>query len=228
MNDWSIVALSLEVATGATLLGFPFALLAAWVLARQDFFGKALLDALVNAPLVLPPVVVGYLLLVTLGTHAPIGAFLLNAFHLQLIFTTSGAIVAAAVMALPLMVRGMRLSFDSVDDRLEIAARTLGAGPIDVFLSVTLPLILPGIASGCLLGFARALGEFGATITFASNIAGETRTLPLAIYTAINSANGDADVVRLVVMSLILAIIAIGIASLFEKRIRILIGQRRA
>jgi molybdate transport system permease protein len=228
VNDWSIVGLSLEVAAGATLLGFPFALFAAWILARHEFRGKTILDAVVNAPLVLPPVVVGYLLLVTLGTHAPVGAFLLHVFHLQLIFTTSGAIVAAAVMALPLMVRGMRLSFDSVDGRLEIAARTLGARPLDVFVSITLPLILPGIISGCLLGFARALGEFGATITFASNIAGETRTLPLAIYTAINSAGGDDDVRRLVILSLVLAVAAIGLASVFEKRVRILIGQRRA
>jgi len=228
MNDWSIVGLSLEVASGATVLGFPFALAAAWILARHDFKGKTIFDAVVNAPLVLPPVVVGYLLLVTFGSHAPVGAFLLRVFHLQLIFTTSGAIVAAAVMALPLMVRGMRLSFDNIDGRLETAARTLGAGPFDVFLSITLPLILPGIVSGCLLGFARALGEFGATITFASNIAGETRTLPLAIYTAINSAGGDAEVRHLVILSLILAIAAIGLAGVFEKRVRILVGQRRA
>jgi molybdate transport system permease protein len=228
MNATSIVVLSLEVALGGTLIALPFALIAAWLLARGRFSGKWLFDAVINAPLVLPPVVIGYLLLITLGARAPVGAWLLAHLHLQLIFTVWGAMVAAAVMALPLMVRGMRLGFDSVDGRLETAARTLGATPWDVFLSVTLPLILPGILSGCSLGFARALGEFGATITFAGNIEGQTRTLPLAIYTALSSVNSDEEIHRLVAMSLILACIAIVISSQLERRIQAYIGQRRA
>jgi molybdate transport system permease protein len=228
MSSTSIVALSLEVAFGGTLLALPFALLSAWLLSRIRFPGRWIFDAVVNAPLVLPPVVIGYLLLATFGARAPLGAWLLEHLHLQLIFTTAGATLAASVMALPLMVRGIRMSFDAVDGRLETAARTLGAGPFDVFCSVTLPLILPGMISGSLLGFARGLGEFGATITFAGNIEGETRTLPLAIYTALNSLADDADVHRLVGISLALACIAIGVAGFLERRVHVYIGQRRA
>jgi molybdate transport system permease protein len=228
MNQTSIVALSLEVAVGGTLFALPFAVWAAWLLSRVEFHGKWLFDALVNAPLVLPPVVIGYLLLLTFGARTPIGAWLLHVLHLQLIFTTWGAMLAASVMGLPLMVRGIRLSFDSVDGRLETAARTLGATPLDVLRSITLPLILPGILSGCLLGFARALGEFGATITFAGNIEGQTRTLPLAIYTALNSPDSDQQVHQLVAMSLLLACIAIVIASQLERRVRSYIGQSHA
>ena len=228
MNPTSIVALSLEVAIGGTLLALPFAIWAAWLLSRVNFYGKWLFDAVVNAPLVLPPVVIGYLLLLTFGARAPIGAWLLHVLHLQLIFTTWGAMLAASVMGLPLMVRGIRLSFDSVDGRLETAARTLGATPWDVLRSVTLPLVTPGILSGCLLGFARGLGEFGATITFAGNIEGQTRTLPLAIYTALNSANGDQQVHQLVIMSLLLACVAIVFASQLERRVRSYIGQTSA
>jgi molybdate transport system permease protein len=227
MSTTSIVALSLEVALGGMLLALPFALAAAWLLSRVEFPGKWIFDAIVNAPLVLPPVVIGYLLLATFGARAPVGAWLLAQLHLQLIFTTAGATLASAVMGLPLMVRGIRLSFDSVDGRLETAARTLGAGPFDVFTSVTLPLILPGVVSGCLLGFARGLGEFGATITFAGNIEGETRTLPLAIYTALNSIQ-DQEVHQLVGISLLIACVAIGVAGFLERRVQLYVGKRRA
>jgi molybdate transport system permease protein len=182
--------------------------LVAWLLARFDFPGKTLLDSVVHLPLVLPPVVTGYFLLVLLGTRGPIGGWLLETFGVRLIFTRWGAAVAAAVMSFPLMVRAIRLALEAVDRGLESAARTLGASRFDVFVSVTLPLMLPGIVSGCIVAFAAALGDFGATITFVGNVQGETQTLSLAIYSLTQTPDGDAAALRLVVISLVLALSA--------------------
>jgi molybdate transport system permease protein len=223
-DEWEIIGLSLEVALLANLLCLPVAVGLALLLARTRFPGKVLLDVLVHAPLVLPPVVVGYLLLVLFGTRGPIGHWLLVEFGIRLVFTTKAAVLAAAVMSLPLVIRGVRLSIDAIDPGLEIAGRTLGASRWSVFWTITLPLMLPGILSGSILGFARSLGEFGATITFASNIAGQTRTLPLALYTATQSATGDATAARLVVISLLLACMALGASAWLEQRLRGLIG----
>jgi len=223
--EYDALWLSLTVATTATVFSLPLAMLAAWLLARTSFWGRAAFDAVVHAPLVLPPVVVGYLLLIALGTRGALGAWLDQTFGIRLIFTTSGAVVAAAVMSFPLMVRAIRLSLEAVDSGLEWAARTLGATRLDAFMSVTLPLMLPGIVSGCMVAFAASLGEFGATITFASNIEGETRTLPLAIYTAIQTPDGDRVALRLVMLSLTLAIGALALAEVADRRIRRMLGR---
>ena len=180
----------------------------AWLLARYRFPGKLALDALVHLPLVLPPVVIGWLLLVIFGANAPAGRWLSDNLGLVFMFRWTGAALASAVMALPLMVRAMRLSVESIDRRLETAARTLGAGPIRTFFSITLPLAMPGVLVGGVLGFARSIGEFGATITFVSNIPGETETLPLAIYSALQLPGGDNDVVRLACISVLLSLAA--------------------
>ena len=223
--EWEALRLSLVVASFATLASLPFAIAMSWLLARTEFVGKGVVDAMVHAPLVLPPVVIGYLLLVLLGTRGPIGAWLLDSFGIRLIFTIQGAALAAAVMAFPLMVRGMRLSLDAVDRGLESAARTLGATRRDVFFSVTLPLMLPGIVSGSVVGFARSLGEFGATITFVSNIEGQTRTLPLALYTATQTPNGDVTALRLVAISMTLALAALIASDWLERRVRAWLGR---
>ncbi|MWV27189.1 molybdate ABC transporter permease subunit [Aurantiacibacter rhizosphaerae] len=204
--EWTIVALSLKVSIVAVLVTMPIAYGLAWVIARRRFPGRMLLDALVHLPLVLPPVVTGWLLLVLLGRNGAIGGWLYDALGITLVFHWTGAAVAAGVMALPLMVRAMRLSIEAVDRRLVGAARTLGASPFRAFLSITLPLSLPGIAAGAMLGFARSLGEFGATITFAANIAGETRTLPLAIYTGLQVPGSESAVARLAVISIVLSL----------------------
>jgi molybdate transport system permease protein len=203
-----IVALSLQVALASVLASLPFAIGAAWLLARRTFPGKALFDALVHLPLVLPPVVVGYALLLLFGRHGPLGA-LLEPLGITFAFRWTGAALAAAVMGFPLVVRAIRLSIDSIDPRLEGAARTLGAGPWRVFFNVTLPLAWPGLVTGALLGFARSLGEFGATITFVSNIPGETRTLPLAIYGATQSPGGDALALQLSLLAVLLSLAAL-------------------
>ncbi|MSR14073.1 MAG: molybdate ABC transporter permease subunit [Gammaproteobacteria bacterium] len=218
--------LSLQVASLSTLLSLPFAMAIAWLLSRRQFPGKLILDALVHAPLVLPPVVIGYLLLITLGTRAPLGHWLKETLGIQLIFTTGGAVLAAAVMSFPLMVRAIRLALDAVDRGLEVTARTLGATRLDVFLTVTVPLMLPGIFSGCLLAFAAGLGEFGATMIFASNIAGETRTLPLAIYTATQTPDGDLAALRLVGLAMLLALVALLLAAWIEGRMLGWLGRR--
>src|SRR5579863_41022 len=191
--------LSLEVAARSVAISLPLALLAAWVLTRARFPGRTLLDAFVHLPLVLPPVAVGYALLLLFGVHGPLGAWLRAHFGIQLPFTTAGAALATAVMTFPLMVRAIRLSLENVDRGLEAAARTLGAGPLDRFATITLPLMLPGILAGAVTAFSAGLGEFGAVITFASNVPGVTRTLPLALYTAIQSPTGDAVAMRLAV-----------------------------
>ena len=209
--------LSLRISLVATSVSLPFGLLAAWVLARGDFIGKSVLDAVIHLPLVVPPVVVGYMLLVLLGRNGPIGGFLFDVFGITIAFTWRGAAVASAVMAFPLLVRAIRLSIEAADQRLETAARTLGAGPARVFATVTLPQILPGVLVGLVLAFARALGEFGATITFVSNIPGETRTLPLAIFGELQVPGRENAVIRLVVISVAVALAAL-IASEFLSR----------
>ncbi len=218
------LALSLRVALWSVLTSLPVGLLVAWVLARREFFGKSALNAIVHLPLVLPPVVVGYLLLVLLGREGPLGRLLYDLFGVGLPFTWEGAALAAAVMAFPLMVRAMRLSLESVDRRLEAAARTLGAGPTGVFLTITLPLMAPGIVVGALLGFARSLGEFGATITFAANIPGETRTLPLALYTLTQTPGGEGAALRLTALSVALSLAALAASEYAARRLRARIG----
>ena len=211
--------LSLRVAFWSVLLSLPVGLLAAWALARWHFYGKTLLNGLIHLPLVLPPVVVGYGLLVLFGRQGPLGAWLYETFGITLAFTWRGAALAAAVMAFPLMVRAMRISLEAVDRRLEAAARTLGAGPLNVFLTVTLPLMAPGILAGAILAFARSLGEFGATITFVSNIPGETRTLPIALYTLIQTPDGETGALRLAVISVVVALFALAASELLARRL---------
>lgn len=193
--------LSLTVAGRSVLLNLPFAILAAWVLTRRRFLGRTLLDAIVHLPMVLPPVVVGFALLLLFGTRGMAGAWLDHVLGIQLVFTRNGAALATAVMSFPLMVRTIRISLENVDRGLEDAARTLGAGPLDRFATITIPLILPGILAGAVTAFSAALGEFGAVITFVSNIPGETRTLPLALYTALQSPGGNAQAIRLACIS---------------------------
>ena len=216
--EWAIVALSLKVSVIAVLVTMPIAYGLAWVIARRRFPGRMLLDALVHLPLVLPPVVTGWLLLILLGRNGVLGSWLFDAFGMTLVFNWTGAAVAAGVMALPLMVRAMRLSIEAVDRRLVGAARTLGASPLHAFLTITLPLSLPGIAAGAMLGFARSLGEFGATITFAANIAGETRTLPLAIYTGLQIPGSESAVARLAVIAIILSLGALLVSEWLVRR----------
>ena len=216
--EWAVVALSLKVSLVAVLAATPPAYALAWLIARRRFPGRMLLDAAVHLPLVLPPVVTGWLLLLAFGREGLVGAWLAEMFGITLVFRWTGAALAAAVMALPLMVRAMRLSIEAVDRRLVGAARTLGASPWHAFATITLPLSLPGIAAGAMLGFARALGEFGATITFAANIAGETRTLPLAIYAGLQAPGGEALVARLAVMSIILSLGALLLSEWLVRR----------
>ena len=208
-EEWGIIALSLKVSGVAILVALPVAFGLAWLLARGRFPGKVVLDALVHLPLVLPPVVTGWLLLLAFGPQGPAGRLLADTLGLTFMFRWTGAALAAAVMALPLMVRAMRLSIEAVDRRLEGAARTLGAGPWRTFLSITLPLAMPGVLAGLVLGFARSIGEFGATITFVSNIPGETETLPLAIYSALQLPGGESDVARLALVSVVLSVAAL-------------------
>jgi molybdate transport system permease protein len=217
--------LSLEVAVRSVVFSLPLAVLIAWVLTRTRFFGRTLFDAFVHLPLVLPPVAVGYALLIIFGTRAPVGAWLRTHFGIELAFTTAGAALATAVMTFPLMVRAIRLSLDNVDPGLEAAARTLGAGPVDRFFSVTLPLMLPGILAGAVTAFAAGLGEFGAVITFAANVPGVTRTLPLALYTAMQSPNGDAVALHLAGLSFLLGMIGLLAAELLVRRVRRFVGR---
>jgi molybdate transport system permease protein len=214
------LALSLRVALWSVLTSLPVGLFVAWLLARRTFFGKGALNAVVHLPLVLPPVVVGYLLLVLLGREGPLGQALYRLLGVSLPFTWQGAALAAAVMAFPLVVRAMRLSLEAVDQRLEAAARTLGARPLEVFLTVTLPLTAPGILVGALLGFARSLGEFGATITFAANIPGETRTLPLALFSLTQTPGGEAPALRLAALSVLLSLAALAASEYIAHRLR--------
>ncbi|TPG22817.1 molybdate ABC transporter permease subunit [Sphingomonas koreensis] len=216
--EWEIVRLTLKIGLVAMAATLPIAFALAWLLARARFPGKVLLDALVHLPLVLPPVVTGWLLLIAFAPNGPIGGVLQNWFGVSVLFRWGGAAIAAGVMALPLMVRAMRLSIEAVDRRLESAARTLGAGPWRVFRSVTLPLSMPGVLAGAVLGFARSIGEFGATITFVSNVPGQTRTLPLAIYSALQLPDGDAQVVRLALVSVALSLGALVVSEMLARR----------
>ncbi len=210
--------LSLWVSGWAVAVSLPAGVLAAWVLARLRFPGKTLLDGVVHLPLVLPPVVIGYLLLVMLGRNGIIGATLYKYLGVVLAFNWKGAALAAAVMAFPLMVRAVRLSIEGVDQGLEAAARTLGAGPVRVFFTVTLPLMVPGIITGTILAFARSLGEFGATITFVSNIRGQTQTLPLALYTLTQVPGGETGAMRLCILSVLIAMIALVCSEILARR----------
>lgn len=217
-QDWTAVALSLRVAAVSTVIALPFGIAIATLLARREFWGKALLDGIVLLPLVLPPVVTGYLLLVTFGRRAPVGAFLADHFGIVFSFRWTGAALACGVMAFPLMVRAIRLSIEAVDRKLEEAAATLGANTLWRFITVTLPLALPGVIAGAILAFARALGEFGATITFVSNIPGETQTISAAIYTLTQVPNGDAEAMKLVVIAVIISLAALMVSELLARR----------
>jgi len=219
--EWQAVALSLQIALRSVAFGVPPAILVAWLLARGRFPGKGLVDALVHVPLVLPPVVTGYVLLLLFGVKGPVGALLNDWFGFRFAFTTAGATLATAVMTFPLMVRAIRLSAGAVDRGLEDAARTLGAGPLDRFLSVTLPLMVPGIAAAAMTAFAAALGEFGAVITFAASIPGETQTLPLAIYGALQVPGGEETAARLSIVSFILALTALFVSERIAHRAHI-------
>jgi molybdate transport system permease protein len=218
------LGLSLKVASWSVMGSLPFGLAVAWALARRDFWGKTIVNGLVHLPLVIPPVAVGYLLLVLLGRHGPLGAALFDMFGITIAFTWKGAAVAAAVMAFPLMVRAIRLSLENVDRGLETAASTLGASPVRVFFRITLPLTAPGILAGSVLAFARALGEFGATITFVSNIPGETRTLPIALYSLIQSPGGEDAAMRILLLSVALAVVALTMSEFLSRRITARLG----
>jgi molybdate transport system permease protein len=217
-DEVTAIRLSLLVAAVAMLGSLPFGLAVSMLLARRDFWGKSLLNGIVHLPLVMPPVVTGYLLLITFGKKGPVGEFLFQHFGIVFSFRWTGAALACAVMGFPLMVRAIRLSIEGVDKRLEAAAATLGANPAWVFLTVTLPLIVPGIVAGLILSFARAMGEFGATITFVSNIPGETQTLPSAIYTLTQVPGGDAAALRLTVISVLLSMAALLLSELLARR----------
>ena len=208
-DEWVAVALSLRVAIVATAWALPFGLAIGWLLARTSFWGKSVLDGLVHLPLVLPPVVTGYLLLISFGRRGPVGAFLFDHFGIVFSFRWTGAALSCGVMGFPLMIRPIRLALEAIDRRLEDAAATLGANHVLVFFTVTLPLALPGIIAGVVLCFARALGEFGATITFVSNIPGETQTISAAIYTLTQVPGGDAAAMRLVLLSVVLSFAAL-------------------
>ena len=219
------VRLSLSIALRSVVVSLPFAILFAWLLARGRWRGKVMLDALVHLPLVLPPVVVGYLLLILFGARGPIGHWLDDTFGIRLIFTSNGAALATAVMSFPLMVRAIRISLEAVDPGLEDAARTLGAGAWDRFFSVTLPLMAPGILAGAVTAFAAGLGEFGAVITFVSNIPGETRTLPLALYTALQTPGGEALAARLAAISFTLGLFGLMASEFFARYVRARLGR---
>ena len=218
-EEWTAVQLSLRVSLWATLVSLPFGILVAFILARGRFWGHALLNGIVHLPLILPPVVTGYILLLLLGRRGPIGAFLERHFDIVFAFRWTGAALACGIMGFPLLVRAVRLSIETVDRRLEDAAGTLGAPPAWVFLTVTLPLILPGIVAGMILSFAKAMGEFGATITFVSNIPGQTQTLPSAIYTFTQVPGGDAGALRLTLISIALSMGALVVSELLARRI---------
>ena len=227
LGDTELSALRLSLAVATRSVGFSLlpAIAIAWLLTRRRFPGRTLLDAFVHLPLVLPPVVVGYLLLLLLGARGPIGQLLDDYLGIRLVFSTTGAALATAVMSFPLMVRAMRLALEGVDTGLEQAARTLGAGPWDRFLTITLPLMLPGVLAGAVTAFAAGLGEFGAVITFVSNIPGETRTLPLALYSALQSPDGDALAARLALLSFSLGLGGLMASELLARGLRRWLGR---
>ncbi|MEX0310291.1 MAG: molybdate ABC transporter permease subunit [Tateyamaria sp.] len=216
---WTALRLSLLVGVTATLIALPLAIWVAWLLARRSFWGKSVLNALVHLPLVLPPVVTGYLLLVAFGKNGPAGRFLEEVFGLVLAFRWTGAALAAMVMGFPLMVRAIRLAIEAVDPRIEAAARTLGAPGWAVFCTITLPLIMPGVLAGAVMGFAKAIGEFGATITFVANIPGQTQTMPSAIYTLLQVPGGEDAAIRLVLWACVLALGAVVLSEWLARRV---------
>ncbi|MBN6080657.1 molybdate ABC transporter permease subunit [Aggregatibacter actinomycetemcomitans] len=222
------IRLSLEVSVSAMIWSLPFAIFVAWLLARKEFYGKSIVSGIIHLPLVLPPVVIGYLLLVAMGRNGFIGKYLHQWFGLTFGFSWRGAVLAAAVVAFPLVVRAIRLSLESIDLKLEQAARTLGASPWRVFFTITLPLSLPGILAGIVLGFARSLGEFGATITFVSNIAGETQTIPLAMYSFIQTPSAEEQAARLCVFAIILSLVSLLLSEWLAKRMQKRLGQSDA
>lgn len=233
MLDWlsltdtelQALQLSLSVALRSVLFSLPIAIAVAWLLTRRRFIGRTLLDALVHLPLVLPPVVIGYLLLLLFGARGPIGRWLLESFDVRLVFTSAGAALATAVMSFPLMVRSIRIALENVDRGLEDAARTLGAGAWDRFCTITLPLMAPGVLAGAITAFAAGLGEFGAVITFVGNVPGETRTLPLALYSALQTPDGDALAARLASMSLMLGLSGLLLSEWLARRLRRYLGR---
>lgn len=224
-EEWQAVQLSLAVATRSMLVSLVPAFLVAWLLVRGRFPGRTLLDALVHMPLVVPPVVVGWVLLLLFGVRGPLGAPLYEWFGIRLVFTSDAVVLATAVMGFPLIVRAVRLGLEGVEAGLEQAARTLGAGRLDTFLTVTLPLMSPGILAGAVVGFASGLGEFGAVITFASNIPGETQTLPLAIYTATQTPGGEATAAKLAGISFTLALVGLLLSDLIARRMQRWLGR---
>ncbi len=224
-SESEALRLSLSVAARSVAFSLPPAILAAWLLTRRQFIGRTLLDAMVHLPLVLPPVAVGYVLLLLFGTRGPIGSWLERLFGIELIFTRNGAALATAVMSFPLMVRAIRISLENIDRGLEEAARTMGAGALDRFATVTLPLLLPGLLAGAITAFSAALGEFGAVITFVSNIPGETRTLPLALYSALQEPGGEYAAARLAVLSLVLGLGGLLLSEWFARRVRRILGR---
>ena len=220
--------LSLEVALNAMLWSLPFAIFIAWLLARKQFWGKSLLNSLVYLPLVLPPVVIGYLLLVVMGRKGIIGQYLFDWFGLSFAFSWRGAVLASAVVAFPLVVRSIRLSLENIDPHLELTARTLGASPKRVFFTITLPLALPGVLAGMVLGFARSLGEFGATITFVSNIVGQTQTIPLAMYAFIQTPGAEDQAFKLCLLSIMLSLSSLALSEWLARYMYKKLGQRYA
>ncbi len=223
--EWEALLLSLRVSLVAVAAALPLALLTAAALAHRRFPGKALLDGLVYLPLVLPPVVIGYLLLLTFGTRGPVGGWLLETFGIRFVFSWTGAALASAIITFPFQVRAIRLALEAIDSGLGDAAATLGASALDRFVNLTLPLALPGLVAGAITAFAASLGEFGAIITFVSNIEGETRTLPLAIYSALQSPGGEDAALRLSLLSIVLALIGVSLAELADRRVRRLVGR---
>jgi molybdate transport system permease protein len=224
-DESEALRLSLSVALRSVAISTPTALLVAWILTRRRFLGHTLLDAMVHLPLVLPPVAVGYVLLLLFGARGPIGGWLERAFGIQLVFTRNGAALATAVMSFPLMVRAVRISLEGIDRGLEDAARTLGAGALDRFASVSLPLMLPGLLAGGITAFSASLGEFGAVITFVSNIPGQTRTLPLALYSALQEPGGEHAAARLAVLSVSLGLAGLLVSEWFARRVRRMLGR---
>lgn len=216
--EWQALALSLKISTVSVAASLPLGIAVAWLLARKQFPGKSILDGVIHLPLVLPPVVIGYILLVVMGRRGVIGQWLYDTFGVSFSFSWKGAALASAVVAFPLLVRAIRLSLDLVDKRFEDAARTLGASPLRVFYSVTLPLIAPGILSGLVLAFARSLGEFGATITFVSNIPGETQTIPLAMFSFLETPGAEDSVARLCILSIVIALLALFASEWLSRR----------
>ena len=224
-NELQALRLSLDVALRSTLFNLPLAITLAWILTRKRFVGRMLVDSIVHLPLVLPPVVIGYLLLLLFGVHGVIGSWLLRHFDLRLAFTRNGAALATAVMSLPLMVRSIRIALEGVDRGLEDVARTLGAGSVDRFCTITLPLILPGIVAGLITSYAAGLGEFGAVITFVGNVPGETQTLALALYAALQLPNGEQVATHLASISIVLGVVGLLFSEWLSRAVRRKLGQ---